>query len=135
MAEVSRQSTFPPILKSYNPAITASFHPSGSLQRPRSPAKLSRKPDRVHAETRSQPQAAAPPQSKEHRGGRKRGDEGATGITNQQPGSSSGLLTVDKIKREHELELRRKRNQASLKEKIGVVTLHVARYSQGINNN
>ena len=107
MTEVSRQSTFPPILKSYNPAITASFNPSGSLQRSPSPIKSSRKADQQ--EPRPQPQAA-PAQSKEHRGGKKKGDGGTI---NQNAGSSSGLLTADKIRREHELELRRKRNQAS----------------------
>ena len=63
-------------------------------------------------ETRSQPQAA-PAQSKEHRSGKKRRDGDGTGTVNQKAGSSSGLLSADKIRREHEMELRRKRNQVS----------------------
>ena len=64
-------------------------------------------------EARSHPQAlGAPAQSiKEHRSGKKRRDGGG----NQKAGSSSGLLSADKIRREHELELRRKRNQVKLK--------------------
>ena len=114
MVEVSRQSTFPPILRGYNPAITASFNSSSSPQRPRSPAKSSsKKSDHQLYEARSHPQAlGAPAQSiKEHRSGKKRKDGGG----NQKAGSSSGLLSADKIRREHELELRRKRNQVKLK--------------------
>ena len=110
MTEVSRQSTFPPILKSYNPAITASFNPSGSP----SPAKSSRKADQQAQEARPQ---AVPAQSKEQRSGKKKGDRGTI---NQKTGSSSGLLTADKIRREHELELRRKRNQASYDDRLTV---------------
>jgi hypothetical protein len=66
-------------------------------------------------EPRSHPQAAPAQSNKEHRGGKKRRDGGGAGIINQKAsaGSTSGLLTADKIKREHELELRRKRNQVS----------------------
>ena len=111
MVDVSRQSTFPPILKGYDPAIIASFSPSSSLQRPRSPAKSSKKFDHQVHEARSHPQALAQ-SSKEHHGVKKRKDGGGT--INQKVGSSSGLLTADKIRREHELELRRKRNQVKL---------------------
>lgn len=109
MVEVPRHSTFPPILKSYNPAITASLNPSSSLQRSLSPAKPSQKVnqlEQVQETRRSQPQAT-PAQST--RGGKKRRDGGTV---NQKAGSSSGLLSADKIRKEVELELRRKRNQA-----------------------
>lgn len=93
MADVSRTSTFPPILRSYHSGIFTSSEPFSALH------AVHTKPE-AHADG---PKRRAPSFS---------GKQNEAG-TNQQRGSSSGLLSTDKIKKEQELEQRRKRNQAS----------------------
>ena len=98
MAEVSRLSTFPPILRSYHSGIFTSSEPFRPLQEARSPPKPPKGAD--------QQAISHPPAT------RKKGQRGVEEAKQEQH-PSSGLLTTDKIRRENELELRRKRNQVS----------------------
>ena len=108
MADVSRLSTFPPILRSYHSGVFTSSEPFRALhaavQSPTKPPVASKIGGGAESHRR---RSGGPPSGK---GGRK---GGGGGESSQQTGSSSGLLSTDKIRREHEMEIRRKRNQAS----------------------
>lgn len=109
MTDVSRLSTFPPILKSYHSGIFTSSEPFRPLHAAKSSKTYTEHGARRHT---VQVPTAGSPSDKELRdvtGGNKSGGNGV----NQQPVSNSGLLSSDTIKREHELELRRKRNKES----------------------
>ena len=102
MADISKISTFPPILRSYHSGIFTSSEPFRPLHAARSPAK----PPKAINE-----QDAAHPESTLNQAQRKRAQRSDEAKQQHHPDTSSGLLSTDKIKRENELELRRKRNQ------------------------
>ena len=107
MADVSRRSMFPPILRNYHSGIIPSPNPVDSLHAVQSPDKTFKSGIKHTLVPGQQPQPA--PVRETIKGGRGRG---AAGGTNQHPGGT--LLTADKIKREHEAEQRRKRNQVCI---------------------
>lgn len=127
MTDVSRLSTFPPILRSYNSGIFTSSQPF----RPLHAAKSSKNGTDQEVYGGRQhivqvPTAGSP--DKELRGaagGRKLGGGGVS----RQPASNSGLLSSDTIRREQELELRRKRNKES-HVSIGAGKTFSPRYSE-----